>query len=60
MIKKNNRVNTKIYFMPIGICLGMIIGAIVGINIKSVFMTMCIAIIIGAVLGLIIDNILRK
>ncbi len=60
MNKKNNKLDTKIYFMPIGMCVDMIIGTIVGVQIKNVFPSICIAISIGTIVGLIIDNIFKK
>lgn len=53
---KKNEKDTKLYFMPILMTIGFIVGLIIGYNVKNVSVCMIISVVIGSVIGFIIDN----
>ena len=56
--KKDN--NTQIQYMPIGMCIGIGIGMVIGAATDNIPLYMCIGLSIGMCIGTLIDANNRK
>ena len=60
MPNNNNQEPDKIQYMPIGMCIGIGVGMVIGAALENIATFMCIGLSIGMCIGVIIDSIHNK